>query len=177
MRLQIADGRWLIGLVIAGFAIGVPLRAETIDRVLAVVSGQMIMLSDVNAARELGLRTAGEPGSPDPIRAMLNALIDRQIVLTEVERYSPAEPAADAIEREVSRVSGRFATAEAFRSALSRTGITEKDLRGMLRQDLRIAAYLDQRFAAAQARRQALMDEWLAGLRNRSEIVDLYLTR
>jgi hypothetical protein len=152
-------------------------HAETIDRVLAVVSGQVIMLSDVNAARELGLRTPVDAGSADPIRPMLNALIDRQLVLTEVERYSPAEPAADAIEREMARVRGRFATAEAFASALARSGITEKDMREILRQDLRIAAYLDQRFAAAQARRQALMDDWLAGLRNRSEIVDLYLTR
>jgi hypothetical protein len=165
-----------MGLVIAGLA-SVVARAETIDRVLAIVSGQMIMLSDVNAARELGVRTVDDAGSPDPIRSMLNALIDRQLVLTEVERYSPAEPAADAIEREMSRLRGRFATATAFASALARSGITDKDLREIVRQDLRIAAYLDQRFASAQARRQALMDDWLAGLRNRSEIVDLYLTR
>ena len=29
--------------------------AETIDRVLAVVAGQLIMLSDVNAVRDLGI--------------------------------------------------------------------------------------------------------------------------
>ena len=46
----------------------------------------------------------------------------------------------------------------------------------MLRQDLRIRAYLDQRFASAQERRQAVMDDWLSGLRRRGDVVDLYLS-
>ena len=41
--------------------------AETIDRVLAVVAGQLITLSDVTAARDLGLQTA--EGAADPVRA------------------------------------------------------------------------------------------------------------
>jgi len=39
--------------------------AETIDRVLAVVAGQVILLTDVSAARELGLQPA--QGS-DPVQ-------------------------------------------------------------------------------------------------------------
>ena len=155
----------------------VAVRAETIDRVMAIVSGQMILLSDVTAARELGLRAPAVGPNADPIRATLNALIDRQLMLAEAERYAPAEPADADVDREAARVRARFATADEYAAALARAGVAEKDVREILRQDLRIAAYLDQRFAAAQSRRQALMDDWLAGLRNRSEIVDLYLTR
>jgi hypothetical protein len=36
-------------------------------------------------------------------------------------------------------------------------------------------AYLDQRFAAASDRRQALVDEWMAGLRRRGDVIDLYV--
>jgi hypothetical protein len=165
------------------FAIFVALRvfvmsraaeAEIIDRVLAVVAGQLITLSDVTAARDLGLQTA--EGAADPVRGILSKLIDRELIVTEVDRYAPPEPAPEAIDRETERIRMRFPSAEAFVAALERSGANEKQLREIVRQDLRIRAYLDQRFAAAQERRQALMDDWLSGLRRRGDVVDLYLS-
>ena len=119
--------------------------AETIDRVLSVAAGELIMLSDVTAARDLGL-VGPDPTAPDPIRAVLAKLIDRELVLAEVERYAPAEPAAEAIDRELQIVRARFATRQAFDAALARSGIDENHLRETLRQNLRIRAYEDQRF-------------------------------
>ena len=165
------------------FAIFVALRvfvisrgagAETIDRVLAVVAGQLITLSDVTAARDLGLQ-AGE-GTADPVRGILSKLIDRELIVAEVDRYAPPEPTPDAIDREAERIRMRFPSEEAFAAALERSGVDLKHLREIVRQDLRIRAYLDQRFASAQERRQALMDDWLSGLRRRGDVVDLYLS-
>jgi hypothetical protein len=147
--------------------------AEVLDRVLAVVGGQLITLTDVTAARDLGLQTTDNQA--DPVRAILSKLIDRELVLAEVERYAPPEPSADAVDREVARVRTRFASAETFDAALTRSGLDEKHLRETLRQDLRIQAYEDQRFAAAGDRRQDLIAEWTAGLRRRGDIIDLYL--
>lgn len=148
--------------------------AETIDRVLAVVGGQLIMLSDVTAARDLGLQTA--EGAADPVRGILSKLIDRELIVAEVDRYAPPEPAADVIDREAERIRMRFPSAEAFAAVLERSGVDEKHLREIVRQDLRIRAYLDQRFASALERRQTLMDDWLSGLRRRGDVVDLYLS-
>jgi hypothetical protein len=148
--------------------------AEIIDRVLAVVAGQLITLSDVTAARDLGLQTAD--GAADPLRGILSKLIDRELILAEVDRYAPPEPASEAIDRETGHIRMRFPTAEAFVAALEQSGTDEKQLREIVRQDLRIRAYLDQRFASAQERRQALMDDWLSGLRRRGDVVDLYLS-
>jgi hypothetical protein len=147
-------------------------RAETIDRVLAVVAGQLITLTDVTAAVDLGLQSA--QGEADPVRAVLTKLIDRELILTEVDRYAPPEPTADAVDREVQRVRDRFASPDALDAAMARSGIDEKHLRETLRQDLRTRAYLDQRFASATDRRQALVDEWMAGLRRRGDVIDLY---
>jgi hypothetical protein len=155
-----------VGLAVAGA------RAEVIDRVLAVVSGDLITLSDVTAARDLGLQSAG--GAPDPTRAILSKLIDRELVLAEVERYGPPEPSAEAIDEEVRVVRARFPSADAYRAALTRSGIDEAHVRETLRQDLRIRAYEDQRFASAGDRRQALVDEWIVALRRRASISDLY---
>jgi len=147
---------------------------EVIDRVLAVVGGQLITLTDVTAARDLGLQSAD--AAADPVRAILSKLIDRELILAEVERYAPAEPTADAIDRELERIRGRFASADALAAVLARSGIDERQLRDTVRQDLRIRAYLDQRFASAQERRQALIDDWMTALRRRGDVVDLYFT-
>jgi hypothetical protein len=147
-------------------------HAETIDRVLAVVSGQIITLTDVTAARELGLQSADSSG--DPVRAILVKLIDRALMLNEVERYGPPEPPADLVERELASIRARLGDRAAFEAALERSGIDENHLRDVVRQDLRIRAYLDQRFTATDPRRQALIDEWVASLRRRGDVVDLY---
>jgi len=165
----------MLGLCVLCFLCGVCVSAETIDRVLAVVAGQMILLSDVTAARDLGLQTA--EGGADPVRSVLEKLIDRELVLAEVDRYAPPEPDAAAVDREVARVRERFPSAAAFEAALQRSGIDEKHLRETERQDLRAAAYLNQRFATAGDRRAQLVAEWLTGLRRRADVIDLYLTR
>ena len=172
-RLAFARSRVCGVACLALMSLARPASAETIDRVLAVVGGQIIMLSDVAAARELGLQTAGN--AADPLRAVLSKLIDRELVLAEVERYVPPEPSAEAIDRELAAVRARFAAQAAYDAALARAGIDEPHLRDMLRQDLRIRAYEDQRFATADPRRQALMDEWIAALRRRGDVIDLYL--
>jgi hypothetical protein len=152
-----------------------PVRGEILDRVLAVVAGSLITLSDVTAARDLGLQSV-DAGTADPVRSILSKLIDRELVLAEVERYGPAEPSAEAIDAEVAKVRARFASSEAYAAALTRSGIDEAHLRETLRQDLRIRAYEDQRFAAAGDRRPALVAEWIGTLRRRGDVSDLYIT-
>lgn len=187
-------------------------RAETLDRVLAVVSGELITLSDVTAARDLGL-VAPAAGS-DPIQSVLATLVDRELVLAEVDRYAPPEPTADDVDRELQRVRARFPSRQAFEAALARSGINEPHVRETLRQNLRIEAYQDQRFtvprptdadlmqfyrehagafarngrtpafadvradvlrAAIADRRRGPIAEWVAGLRRRADVLDLYV--
>jgi hypothetical protein len=180
MKLQIADCRLQMakcGTVAAALLACVlsagAARAETIDRVLAVVAGQLITLSDVTAASDLGLQSAD--AAADPVRAVLDKLIDRELVLAEVDRYAPAEPTVEAVDREVERVRQRFPSAAAFDAALARSGIDEVHLRETLRQDLRMRAYLDQRFSTSAAQRVPAITEWMTGLRRRGGVVDLYL--
>jgi hypothetical protein len=146
---------------------------EVIDRILAVASGEVITLSDVRIARDLG-RVRAE-GSADPVRVALSQLIDRALVLSEAERFAPPEPAAAAVDAELATVISRFGSRQALDAALARLGVDVPYVRELLRQDLRIRAYLDQRFTADTAAQQQLMvDEWVAGLRRRSDVVDLY---
>jgi len=163
----------LLVIVLTCLAITTGARAEILDRVLAVVAGRLIMLSDVTAARDLRLVPI-EPAA-DPVRDVLMKLIDRELVLVEVDRYAPPEPTADAVDGEMQRIRGRFASPAELDAALARSGLDIQDLRETLRRDLRMRAYLDQRFAGAGDRRQALIDEWMTGLRRRGDVMNLYL--
>jgi parvulin-like peptidyl-prolyl isomerase len=149
--------------------------AETIDRVLAVVAGQLIMLSDVNAVRELGIVNA-RVDSTDPTGEVLARLIDRELMLAEVDRYAPPEPDQAAIDRDVAVVRDRFPTDKAFNDVLTRSGYDLTHVREIVRQNLRLRAYLDQRFATTddQQRRQTMIDDWLAGLRRRTPAINMY---
>ncbi len=96
---------------------------------------------DITLARELGLAPTDRSA-----RDVLAELIDRALVLAEADRYGPPEPEPDAVSRELDRVRARLPTREGFENALKRAGLDEARLRERLRQDLRIRAYLDQRF-------------------------------
>jgi hypothetical protein len=146
---------------------------EVIDRVLAVVSGSLITLSDVNAAYELGLVKPSDSG--DRVRDVLSQLIDRELQLAEVDRYAPPEPSAADVDGEVRTVRSRFPSPEAFDAVLARSGIDLAHLRETVRENLRIRGYVEQRFAASDERRQQVVADWIAGLRRRADIIDLYL--
>ena len=178
MELQIADCRLKIGIGAVCLACAMTAavaRAEIIDRVLAVVSGVVITQSDVTAAIDLGLASPGQ--TDDPVATVLSQLIDRQLMLAEVERYVPPEPAPEALDRAVAAVRARFVSEQAFGAALARSGLDAPRLRQLLRDRLRIDSYLDQRFNVAPDRRSALVGEWVSGLRRRADINYLYVQR
>jgi hypothetical protein len=166
----------VVGFVLAIALAGGVARAEMIDRVLAVAGGQVILLSDVTAALELGLVT--DDGAADRVGAALAKLISRDLVLVEATRYAPPEPADADVEKEMASVRARFPSAAAFNAVFERSGLTDMQLRTIVRENLRIRAYIAQRFTGAEdeTRRLMLIDEWVAGLRQRSDVVDLYAT-
>lgn len=123
-------------------------RAQLIDRVLAVVVGEPITLSDVTTAMRFGLVPAAADDG-DRVQATLNALIERQLQLIEVNRYVPPEPTDAEIDARLAQVRSRFASAPAFDAALKEMSVTPAQLRARMRDDLRIESYLRQRFAAS----------------------------
>ena len=153
---------------------------EIIDRVLAVAAGDLILLSDLRAVRELGLVptltsavsiAAADDGSE---RAALSALIDRALVLDEVNRFAPPEPLVASVDLAFNEVRDRVGSLPGLERVLARVGLDQRQLREMLRQNLRIRAYLDQRFSGdTPARVQGAIAEWIAGLRRRADVVDL----
>ena len=120
-----------------------------IDRILAVVGRELITLSDTVAALRLGLVPAPPAGS-DVVRAALDALIARQLELAEANRYQPAEPAAAAVDARLEEVRRQSGSPQALSATLAQAGLSDEQLRLRIRDDLRIEAFLAQRFGSAR---------------------------
>lgn len=122
-------------------------QPELIERTLALVGGQPITLGDARAATAFGLIAAERPS--EQISVLTGLLVDRELILREVQRYAPPAPSQSAIDARVDEIRKRFPDAAAFARALDLHGFTEVRLRAWVRDDLRTEAYLAQRFASA----------------------------
>lgn len=144
-------------------------QPEILDRTLALVGGQAITLSDVRAAIELGLIEGGTSN----VAEMTARLVDRELILREVQRYAPPAPPDSAIDARLGEITKRFASPAALMKVLETHGFSEDRLRAWVRDDLRSEGYLAQRFASAGTpeRRQELVVDWLSDLRRRTDVV------
>ena len=169
----------------------VSLHAEIIDRVLAILPGQIITLSDVEAALQLGLVEAQQ--GEDRIASGLSAVVDRVLMLNEVRRVSPPEPSAAAIDARIGRIRERFSTPADLTRVLAARGLDDSVLRLYAADDLRLESYLEERFSAAAQpteeeirragesarqrlaldRRRTLIGAWTAELRRRADVTVL----
>lgn len=144
--------RVVTALVLFGAAAGsaqerpaAPATETLLERTLAIVGGAVVTQSDVTLAQTVGLLDGAAATSSE---AALSALVDRWLMLHEVARFAPAEPAATAIEARLAAIRARAGDDAALTRALAAGGREPSYLTIWVRDDLRIAAYLEQRFAS-----------------------------
>ena len=147
-------------------------HAQILDRVLAMVSGQVILASDVRAFLDLGLHEHGlwevrEQDSAVREGAALNRLIERRLALDEVNRFRQALPAPASVDEYLESVRARFADDDTFASVLAAVGLDVEDLRQILRDDIRIESYVAERLGG----RAELVEDWIAGLLRRADVM------
>jgi hypothetical protein len=152
--------------------------AAVIDRILAVVGTDPIMLSDVTAAIEFHL-IVPPGGTADPTAYVLDRLIRRNLMLGEVERFQPPMPDAAEVTTRVDGMERQAGSPAAFDRALAVTGMTRDQLRAFVRDDLRIRTYLLDRFGSDRPSDEfnAAVEAWVADLRRRAQVTVLYQPR
>ena len=121
-------------------------KQDLIDKVVATVDRQLIMLSDVRAVTELGVLAMGSnEGSETQVTSRL---INRILILVEVDRFLVSEPRQTSIQRRVDELKEHHSTVKSFETAWKSVGMTEERLYRLIRNDLRIEGYLRQRFTS-----------------------------
>jgi hypothetical protein len=113
-----------------------------IDRVLARIDGAPLTLTDVQAA--IGLGVIPVPAGVDPIVAGTPQMIDRRLELAEVQRFPPPEPPPAAVAAEAARLT--MNAGARLPALMQSTGLTGQRITDIARDNVRLAAYLDQRF-------------------------------
>lgn len=149
--------RW-VWLVVTILVTGLPVAAAQqilLDRVVARVGSVAITETDVRAAAALGLINL--PPGADVIADGTRAMIDRQLILQEVNRVAPPAAADAAVDEAVAAMKARVGAQ--YQSLTLSTGLDDQRLRELARESLRIQAYLQQRFGTtAQASLQEARD-------------------
>jgi hypothetical protein len=118
--------------------------AELLDRVIAVVSGTVITLSDARAAMALGLVDTRD--ARDPIEAAMQWLVDRRLVLDEALRYDTGDIDAVVVDRALVAIRQRFTSDAAYREELVRLGLDDARVRGLVSDTLAMQQYVERRF-------------------------------
>jgi hypothetical protein len=139
-----------VGCLVLLLTVSNRVAAEIIDQVVALVDGHLIAMSDVTIVNTLHLIDPASPASPveagrDPT---VEHLIDRILVLEEVERYAPAPPDDTAIDARVALIAQANGSAARVEERLHALGVSPAWLRQWATDSLRIRAYVDQRFGS-----------------------------
>jgi hypothetical protein len=116
---------------------------EVVDRIVARVETDIILLSDV---RQLSHYQAFLDGKAQSDADVLNRLIDQWIVRNEAGVARFPQPSEDDVNRSIERLKRSFSTPEEFESRQKQSGITDDEIRRFVRAQLYLSNYLDSRF-------------------------------
>ena len=129
----------LLALVLVTSA-AAPVAGQTLlDRVVARVNGSVLLLSDVRAAVIFGLVEG-----PADSELAVEEMVQRALLVEEVNRFPPPEPAAEAVDAELDRL--RVRGGASLEDVERGTGLSPDNVRLLARDRLRIQSYIDQRF-------------------------------
>ena len=116
---------------------------EVVDRIVARVENDIILLSDVRELEEYQELVNGKSESES---AIVDRLIDQRIVRSEAELSRFPEPKSEEIDREVRRVVKSFASAEEYEARKKQSGLNDAEVRKIVTAQLYLNNYLDSRF-------------------------------
>jgi hypothetical protein len=150
-------------------SVAVIAQAVTLDRILAIVNGQVITHSDVRTF--IDLRLVDIQDGPVPEVEVLNFLIERRVVLDEVNRFVITEPTSVAVDRRLDLLLNQLPDGLELNLVLDRVGLTVGDLRQLLADEIRREVYLVDRFGVTgDERRQVAEADWVAELVRRAQV-------
>ena len=123
-----------------------PAAQEVVDRIVARVENDVILLSDLRALARYQQLLDGQSESDEQI---LDRLIDQWIVRTEADASRAPHPSEGDIDRGLSRVESSFASEQEYEARRKRAGLSEPEVRAVVASQLYLSNYLDSRFRAA----------------------------
>ena len=113
-------------------------HAELVDRILAVVNGEIITKSDLEDYQTL-FEKDKDPSS------LLEDLIDQKLLLNEARKFEVPVPSELAIQKAYQDLESRFGGTNPFEDFLNRIGLSGKTVHDLIRIRLWVNQLLEQR--------------------------------
>jgi hypothetical protein len=145
---------------------GVAAGQVELDRSLSRVYATTVMSSDVRQAKMLRLVPDAATASDT---AVWVALENRLLMLRETANNERLEPSKDAIATARDAWRRGWPEGENLPALMTRAGMTDQALDGWFRDELRINAYINQRFGQVPDRATRI-SSWLSDLRRRANL-------
>jgi hypothetical protein len=143
------------------------LAQELIDRVVARIESDVILLSDIRLLSHYQLLVEGKTESDSEI---LDRLIDQWIVRNEANIARTPSPSGPDIDRAMQRLIQGFSSQQDFEARRKLAGLTEGDVRRITADQLFLNSYLDSRFRpTVQISEQAIQDFYKNSLLPRAQ--------
>ena len=140
---------------------------EVIDRIVARVENDVILLSDVRLLARYQLLVDGKSESDAEI---LDRLIDQWIVRTEATVARTPQPSDADMDRGLQRLQRSFASKEDYEARRKLAGLSEADVGRLIADQIYLNSYLDTRFRpSVQVDEQAIQDFYQNSLLPRAQ--------
>jgi len=130
---------------------------EVIDRIVARVENDIILLSDLRA---LGRYQELVEGKAESDTQLLDRLIDQWIVRSEADTAQFPHPSDAYVAAGVERVQKSFTSAGEYETRKQQIGLTDPEIKSMIAAQLYLSNYLDSRFRPSAKVEQKDIEEF-----------------
>ncbi|HYO78258.1 MAG TPA: hypothetical protein VE010_17490 [Thermoanaerobaculia bacterium] len=124
-----------------------PASAVTVDRIAAVIDRQVLTVSEITQLVTIRFFPRTSQSEDDHRRDVLDALIAQALRFRDVERFGAQDIPRDTIEARLLEIQRRFASEEEFNAAAARAELTLDEVRALVKRQLQVEAYIQERFA------------------------------
>jgi hypothetical protein len=137
-----------LALAVGLFAGALQADAEIIDRIAAVVEGQVVTVSDVERLIRASLvpRRDGEADT-DYRRRVLDTAINFILRRRDAERFGLRDVLEQDVDARIELLARPDGSKEKMFERLVAAGVDETELRRIIRQRIQVEAYIEERFA------------------------------
>ena len=167
MRVAARIRRNLLFATLCLFGCSIAVAQELIDRIVARIENDVILLSDVRLLSGYQLLVDGKAESDAEI---LDRLIDQWIVRNEANVARTPQPSDADTDRAMQRLIQGFSSKEDFDARRKLAGLTDADVRRVTADQLFLNSYLDSRFRpTVQVDERAIQDFYKNALLPRAQ--------
>ena len=144
-----------------------PLRAaEVLDRIVATVNGHAILESDVDdeIRYESLMSVADKSGAPADRKAVLDRLVDRELLNEQSSGAESIQTAADEVEKELNQIKSDYVDLKmSWSDALAKYDFSESQVRDRITQQLNQLKFIDARLRPSVQVDQAAIEAYYNG--------------